>query len=141
MHIHYYKPLTPPFLRGVITTVIEHAVCQRLTPVAELGCLTSKHHWSANWGGGDTRCCSVFFSAEGRVNMLQHCCSGLHHSLYVHHPFFLSSSSLPFISRSLNFPFHLQQSVSFECQVRLKETSLTTAPLLFRNTCSAAHKQ
>lgn len=109
MHIHYYKPLAPPFLWGVITSVIEHAVCQWLTPVVELGCLTSKHHWSANWGGGDTRCCSVFFFCRGQSEHATTLLLLPAPLLVCTSPLFLSSSSFPFISLS-PFPlFHLQQ--------------------------------
>lgn len=117
---------------------LEQAVCQCLTPVAELGV------WPPNIIGQQTGegeiYCSVFFSAEGRENMLRHCWSCRQRSLYVHHPFpsstsKISSSLLPY------FPcFFSRVSPSFlkyQCKVKLTKTSITTAPLLFRNPCSS----
>lgn len=54
--------LPPPSPALPLRCVPEQAVCHGADSRA--GSLTSKHHWSANWGGGDMLQC-LFFSAEG----------------------------------------------------------------------------
>lgn len=82
-------------LQNVIEIKDAHVFLWTLWPYTSRRALwTSKHHWSAEWGGGDTVILQCLLSAEGRENTLLRCCACLHHSLYVHSPSFTSSHLL-----------------------------------------------
>lgn len=78
--LFFFKTICPSLLLSSVS--LKQTLCQWLTELYT----TSKHHWSANWGGGDMVVLQCLLSAEGRENMLQ-CCDCLHHSVYVHPPF------------------------------------------------------